>query len=177
MLTARQASNTNVRIFVIADDQEHAVKLPNTVYDNTLPRSLISKAKALDTHGPILSNAPTTLTDHTGKRHTSTSTISLRWYYDNGLQTFEETFYVVDKLPRPDSDGTEWDAMLRAGVDLTPEQSAPQALPYYAMPVDPKKEKELKEREARGLKKFEAEKEAQQKAIRDMVKQQQLKPR
>jgi hypothetical protein len=72
------------------------------------------------------------MVDNRGKKHTSNATITLRWYYDSGLQTFQETFYIVDGLPRPE--GGEWDAMLRKGVERSPEHSIPQAYPYVKSP-------------------------------------------
>lgn len=168
LLTMLQASNTRVGISVIADDQEHAIKLPNTLYDGTLQKSLISKANAVASHGAILPRPGISLTDHNGQTHTSTSTISLRWYYDNGLQTFQETFYVVDRLHQPNSDKREWDAVLRAGVEPCPEQSAANAFPYMNVPQghDPGREREQRERLEKSQKQFEAQREAQAKEIR-----------
>lgn len=72
------------------------------------------------------------MVDNQGTKHTSSATITLRWYYDNGLQTFKETFYIVDRLPLPE--GGEWDAMLRKGVERSPEHSPPPAYPYVKAP-------------------------------------------
>ncbi|EXJ87958.1 hypothetical protein A1O1_04885 [Capronia coronata CBS 617.96] len=166
-----KASNTRVCIFVIAEGQEHTVRLANTLSDNALKKSLISRAKALATHGPIQSKSPTVLTDHSGTTYTSTSTISLRWYYDDGLQTFQESFYIVDRLSRATGEGGgsggDWDAILRA--DIEPGSAVGQAYPYCTIPAgqDPRREAERRERQERGLKQFQAQKEDQQKKIRE----------
>ncbi|EXJ82743.1 hypothetical protein A1O3_06558 [Capronia epimyces CBS 606.96] len=119
------------------------------------------------THGPIQSKLPTTLIDQSGTAYTSTSTISLRWYYDDGLQTFQETFYIVDKLPRSGAEGGDWDAILRAGVE--PSSAVGRAYPYCTIPAghDPRREAEKRERMERGNKQCQAQKEDQQKKIRE----------
>ncbi|KIX03275.1 uncharacterized protein Z518_06827 [Rhinocladiella mackenziei CBS 650.93] len=58
-------------------------------------------------------------------------------------------FYIVDKLPRSKSDGGEWDAILRTGVEPSPEERAPQVHPYYRPAPrmqDPKHEREQREK-------------------------------
>ncbi|KAK5035542.1 hypothetical protein LTS07_002981 [Exophiala sideris] len=162
------APNTKVQICVIADDQEHAVKLPNTVYDGTLQRSLISKAKAMATRGLVQVEPTTTLTDYNGNTYTTASTICLRWYYENGLQTFQETFYIVDKLPRADGNG-EMDAILRAGVESDPAQGPAQAFPYFTAPRDPRRDEDQRKKEEKRLKQYQAEKEAQAARIREKL--------
>ncbi|KAK6379436.1 hypothetical protein LTS17_006354 [Exophiala oligosperma] len=179
------ASNTRVRISVIADDQEHVVKLANTLYDGTLQRSLICKAKALATSGEVRRCAPVILVDHSGRTHTSASTISLRWYYDNGLQTFQETFNIVDKLPcaagvehgggtrngGSRGGGGEWDAMLRVGVEPCPDGAPPSAYPYMSAPSDrnAQREQERRKREEELRKQYEEEKEAQVAKIKEKL--------
>ena len=172
-----QAASTAVRISVVADGQEKIVKLPNTVYDGTLQKSLISKARADATHGLIQPKAPITAVDNRGTRHTSSSTITLRWYYDSGLQSFKETFYVVDRLPLPEGGGGgdgggggEWDAMLRKGVERSPEHSPPQAYPYVKTPPQTNKDPQpgtlsAKEKQLRYLKEKAAEAERIRKAL------------
>lgn len=114
-----------------------------------------------------------------GRTHTSASTISLRWYYDNGLQTFQETFNIVDKLLRADEgngarnggrDG-EWDAMLRVGVEPSPDGCPPSAYPYMSVPPDrnAQKEKERRKREEELQKQYEEEKEAQVARIKEKL--------
>ncbi|KAI1629345.1 hypothetical protein EDD37DRAFT_48195 [Exophiala viscosa] len=163
-----QAPNTKVQICVIADDQEHAVKLPNTVYDGSLQKSLISKAKALTTGGPIQTRPTTTFIDHNGKTYTSASTICLRWYYESGMQTFQETFYVVDQSPRA-TGGGEWDALLRAGVEPDPGQVPAQAFPYGYAPRDPRRDEDQRKKDEKKLKQYEAEKEAQAARVRERL--------
>jgi hypothetical protein len=147
-----------------------AVKLPRAVYDGTLQTSLISKARAAATHGSISPKPLVNLVDSTGQTHTSRSAVTLRWYYDNGLQTFQETFYIVDKLPQPD--GSEWDAMLRAGVQPSPEQSPPQAHPYQTRSMKPDVAQDRKKREAERQQRYEAEREAEKRRVYDLVKKQ-----
>ncbi|KAL2436516.1 hypothetical protein ABEF95_011519 [Exophiala dermatitidis] len=181
-----QATNTTVCIFVIAEDQEHPVRLANTLSDTALPKSMISKAKALATRGLICPlNSPSTFTDRIGTTYTSASTISLRWYYDDGLKTFRETFYIVDKLPRAAASvearagaaaleagyggGGDWDAILRTGVE--PNPTIGQAYPYCTIPAgrDPQREAQARERLERGQKQFQAQKEEQQKKVRESL--------
>ncbi|KIW18485.1 hypothetical protein PV08_02773 [Exophiala spinifera] len=176
---SRMASNTSVRISVIADDQEHVVKLANTLYDGTLQKSLICEAKALATSGVVRRCQPVILLDHTGRTYTSASTISLRWHYDNGLQTFQETFYIVDRLPRADSrhgarDGSrggEWDAMLRVGVEPCPDGGPPSAYPYMSVPPDrnAQREDERRKLEEELQKQYEEEKKAQVAKIKEKL--------
>ncbi|KAK5464696.1 hypothetical protein LTS15_001258 [Exophiala xenobiotica] len=165
------AANTQVRISVIADDQEHAVKLSNTLYDGILQKSLISKAKAVATSGSIRASPSVILVDHTGQRHSSSATISLRWYYDDGLQTFKETFYVMDKLPRSGPNGGEWDAILRTGVEPSPADGPANAFPYMTVPPrrDPRAEQEKRKQAEIRQKQYEAQKEAQAVKIRERL--------
>ncbi|KAK7892478.1 hypothetical protein LTR67_007575 [Exophiala xenobiotica] len=167
----RMAANTQVRISVIADDQEHAIKLSNTLYDGTLQKSLISKAKAVTTSGSIRASPSVILVDHTGQRHSSSATISLRWYYDDGLQTFKETFYIVDKLPRSGPNGGEWDAILRTGVEPSPADGPANAFPYMTVPPrrDPRAEQEKRKQAEIRQKQYEAQKEAQAVKIRERL--------
>ena len=62
------------------------------------------------------------VTDHSGTSFTSTSTINLRWYYNDGAQTFSETFHIIDPTPG----ALPWDAVLRGTAEgpstaLTPQ--------------------------------------------------------
>ncbi|EXJ67765.1 uncharacterized protein A1O5_09111 [Cladophialophora psammophila CBS 110553] len=181
-MTLPMASNTRVCIFVIAEGQEHPIKLCNALHDSTLPKSIISKSKAVATRGAIRSSAPTTFTDHTGTSHISTSIISLRWYYDDGTQTFPETFYVVDKISANDTtdsnsnsnraearDHHHWDAILRGTAEPPSAAQSPQVNPICAAPpgIDSRRERERKERAETNQQKFEREKELQAKKIRD----------
>ncbi|OAP59413.1 hypothetical protein AYL99_06711 [Fonsecaea erecta] len=170
------ASNATVCIFVIAEGQEHPVKLRHALHDSVLSKSIISKSKAVATRGAIRPHTPTSLTDHTGTSHTSTSTISLRWYYDDGTQTFPETFYIVDKIlanetesHRAEGGDHHWDAILRSTVEPPSAALSPQVNPICAAPpgVDPRRERERKERAETNQQKFEREKELQAKKIRD----------
>ncbi|OAL26477.1 hypothetical protein AYO22_04215 [Fonsecaea multimorphosa] len=174
------ALNSKACIFVIAEGQEHPVKLSNALHDSILSKSIISKSKAVATRGAIRPVAPTTLTDHTGTSHISTSTISLRWYYDDGTQTFPETFYIVDKILATSNIDTDsnrqgttennlWDAILRSTAEPPSAALSPQVNPICAAPpgVDPRRERERKERAETNQQKFEREKELQAKKIRD----------
>ncbi|KIW53244.1 hypothetical protein PV05_08833 [Exophiala xenobiotica] len=173
----RMPANTQVRISVIADDQEDAVKLSNTLYDGTLQKSLISKAKAVATSGSIRASPLVILADHTGQTHSSSATISLRWYYDDGLQTFKETFYIVDKLPRPGPNAGEWDAILRTGVEPSPADGPANAFPYMTVPPrrDSGAEQERRKQAEIRQKQYEAEKAAQAAKIRKKLLEQAAK--
>ena len=172
-----QPANTQVRISVIADDQEDAVKLSNTLYDGTLQKSRISKAKAVATSGSIRASPLVILADHTGQTHSSSATISLRWYYDDGLQTFKETFYIVDKLPRPGPNAGEWDAILRTGVEPSPADGPANAFPYMTVPPrrDSGAEQERRKQAEIRQKQYEAEKAAQAAKIRKKLLEQAAK--
>ena len=115
------------------------------------------------------------MVDHKGRSHNSNSTITLRWYYDSGMQTFQETFYIVDKLTRPE--GGEWDAMLRHGIEPSPEHSAPQAHPYFTSTTSRKTTKADDDRERERLKKYEAEKAEQARKIRETLAKKQATKR
>ena len=106
-------------IAVIADNQDHLVHLPQTVYDPTLSKSLICKHKAFATHGLIKPTNPITLTTGTGQCLTSSATITLRWRYDAALQSFQETFFIVDGLG-------EHDAVLRSGIERLDPDARPE---------------------------------------------------
>jgi hypothetical protein len=98
-------------IAAIADDQEHMVKLPNTIHDPLLPKSLITKHKAFATQGRIKSTNPITLTTSGHHCYSTSSAITLRWRYNAGMQSYQETFYIVDGI-----DG-EYDAILRKDIE------------------------------------------------------------
>lgn len=58
----------------------------------------------------------------------SSATITLRWRYEHGLQSFQETFWVIDAA----SVGGSYDAILRGDIDVGPAEGAlPQANPIY----------------------------------------------
>ena len=108
-----QATNTATPIAVIADDQDHLIHLPSTYHDSTLSKSMISKSRAFATHGRIKATSPTTLVTSYGQHFTSSTTITLRWRYDAGMQSFQEKFWVVDGVH-------DCDAILRKDIE-TPE--------------------------------------------------------
>jgi hypothetical protein len=97
-------------IAVIADDQEYLIALPNTLYDPVLERSLISKHRAFATQGRITATNSVSLATSAGESLTSKATITLRWRHDSGLQSFQETFWIVD-------DCAGYDAILRKDIE------------------------------------------------------------
>ena len=111
-------------IAVIADNEEHLVHLPNTTRDANLDRCLISKRKAFQTNGRIKPVQPITFTTVSGQCPTSSTTITLRWRYDAGLQGFQETFYVVEGCG-------QYDAILRKDIEVLDdgEGAVPKAFP------------------------------------------------
>lgn len=133
------------------------------MYDGTLQKSLISKAQAYATRGPIQARAPIAVIDHDGRKHTSSATIALRWYYEGGLQTFKETFYIVDKIPR--AHGGELDAMLRKEVERSPEHYPTPAHPYYCQNLPAKDDPKQAEKQRAYIEEINAEKQR----IRDNI--------
>ena len=97
-------------IAVIADNEEHLVPLPNTIHDANLDKSLISRRKAFQTDGRIKPIQPVTFTTAQGHCFASNATITLRWRYDAGLQSYQEAFYVVDSCG-------DYDAILRRDIE------------------------------------------------------------
>jgi hypothetical protein len=160
-----QASTTTVCIFVIADGQEQPVKLANALHGCGLSKSIISRSKATASRGTIRSSPPTKITDHAGTTYSSTSTISLRWYYDGGTQTFPETFYVADTATKD----PPWDAILCNTAESPSSALAPQANTILRAPgrADSQREKERKEREEMNRKKYERERREQADRIRE----------
>ncbi|ETN41233.1 uncharacterized protein HMPREF1541_03168 [Cyphellophora europaea CBS 101466] len=143
-----QADNTRapVHIAVIADDHDHMVDLPLTLYDPSLTRSLISKSKAFATQGRISPCSPLSLlitlnpasaagtadTSRTNRARashregfaarvplTTSTTLTLRWRYAHGLQSFHEVFYVIDAASIHG-----FDAVLRGTINVTPADQA-----------------------------------------------------
>ena len=94
------------------------MSLPNTLYDSSLTHSLIPKSKAFATAGRIGTASPITLTDSHGHAFASSTTITLRSRYNAGLQSFQETFYVVDGC-------AGYDALLRHDIETKPEDAHP----------------------------------------------------
>jgi hypothetical protein len=155
-----QASEKHVDIYVIADGREHEVRLFNSFLDSACRRSLICPAKARASRGTIRSLHPTTITDHTGITYTSTSTIELRWYYADSLQTFSETFHIVDNLPV--------DAILRFDAEPPASALTPQVHAILPAPKkDPRRESEHKERVSKNQKDYEQQTKEQAKKIRE----------
>jgi hypothetical protein len=107
---------------VIADNQEHLVQLPKTLQDTALGASIISKQKALASQGAIKTSNPLSLTTSTGQCYASSSTITLRWRYDAALQSFTETFWIVDGCGG-------YDAILRKDIEGTDSPETPKAFP------------------------------------------------
>ena len=108
--TPQAAAATVTPIAVIADNEEHLVPLPNTVHDATLNRSIISKRKAFATNGRIKAVQPCTFTTTSGECFASSTTITLRWRYGAGLQSYQETFYLVEGC-------ASYDAILRKDIE------------------------------------------------------------
>ncbi|EXJ57586.1 hypothetical protein A1O7_07934 [Cladophialophora yegresii CBS 114405] len=160
-----QASNTTVCIFVVADGQEHPVKLSNAFYGCGLSKSVISRSRATASHGSIRSIPPTKIADHTGRTYSSTSKVSLRWYYDGGTQTFPETFYIADAA----TTDLPWDAILCDTAESPSSALVPQANTILRAPggADSQREKERKEREEVNRKKYERERREQVDRIRE----------
>lgn len=164
---------------MIADGQEQPVRLTGAIHDPSSSKSLISRSKALSSRGSIRQIQPTKVTDHSGASYTSTSTISLRWYYDDGTQTFPETFYIVNQ-PEPGrpttQDQSSWDAILARTAESPSSALAPQANTILGDPRGrDQREKERKEREIVNQKKYEKEKEAQAQRIRDAFSSKQVR--
>ena len=160
-----QASNTKQCIFVIADGQEEPVKLANTIHDSVASKSLISNTKAIASCGMIRRNAQKTIIDHTGRTYTSSSTISLRWYYDDGNQTFPETFYIVDST----ANQLSYDAILRKTAESPLEAVVPQAHPVYPAPqgTDDDRKKARSDRAVTNQTVYERQVQEQRDRIRD----------
>lgn len=121
-----------MQIAVIADNQDNLVPVPRTLYDPSQPHSLISKTKALATLGRINACSPNVVLqprDSSQGSHalSSSATITLRWRYEHGLQSFQETFWIIDSATVGG-----FDAILRGNIDVTPAEGAlPQANPIY----------------------------------------------
>jgi hypothetical protein len=126
---------------------------------------MISRSKATASRGTIRSSPPTKIIDHAGTTYSSTSTISLRWYYDGGTQTFPETFYIADVATKD----LPWDAILCNAAESPSSALAPQANTILRAPggADSKREKERKEREEMNRKKYERERREQADRIRE----------
>ena len=144
----------------MANGQETIIKLNKAVRDEALQSSLISATKASATKGKVKPNTVTTFTDQHGKVYQSNGTITLRWYYENGMQTFEETFHIVDRLDRP-NDGGEWDVVLRRDIPPGPERRMPQANPICYAPGMARLAQQKKEKVERDKEKYQAQKQAQ----------------
>ena len=112
------------------------------------------------TKGFIQPSPPITLTDHTGASYTSSSTINLRWYYNNGTQTFPEKFYIVDKVP------STIDASLRCTAESPSSALVPQVHPHFSSGKDPE-DRDRKERKERDEEKYQADRKAQADKIRN----------
>lgn len=143
----------------MADGQETIIQLGRAVRDETLQRSLISAAKASATKGKVRPSTVSTFTDQHGKVYHSNGTITLRWYYENGMQSFEETFHVVERLGRPD--GGEWDALLRKDIAPGPERRMAQANPICYAPGVARAAQQKKEKVERDKEKYQAQKQTQ----------------
>lgn len=89
---------TQTPIAVIADNEEHLVHLPNAIHDPKLDKSVLSKHHAFATKGQFTPTKPINLTTGSGQCFSSSNTITLRWRYDGGLQSFQETFWIVDGI-------------------------------------------------------------------------------
>lgn len=117
-------TTTFTPIGVIADNEEHLVHLPNIIRDANLDKSVITKRKAFQTNGRIKPVQPITFTTASGHCLASSATITLRWRYDAGLQSFQETFYVVEGCG-------QYDAILRRDIQTLDdgEGAVPKAFP------------------------------------------------
>ena len=147
----RKGYKSTIHIRVIADDHEQLVSLPNTLYDDQTGVSLISKTKAFATQGQIKIATPTSVVDALGACHSSSSTIRLRWRYEDSSQSFEEDFYVVDTC------GT-YDAILRGGVNISPQVNAiPQAHPITFHTKDKDRVRDQRDQARRDQEKYNRE--------------------
>ena len=128
-------------------------------------KSLISKGKATASQGSVRSGAPTTVTDHAGTTYTSKSTITLRWYYEDGTQTFPETFFIIDSATKEVS----WDAILCKMAESPSASLVPQANPVFGPPPgeDSKRDDERRDRATTNQAKYEQEKREQAERIRN----------
>ncbi len=128
-------------------------------------KSLISKSNAIASCGVIRRSAAATVTDHTGKAYTSSSIITLRWYYDDGNQTFPETFYIIDPTTNP----LPWDAVLRKTAESALEALVPQAHPVYSAPnrEDIERKNVRRERETANQRAYEKQVQEQRDRIRN----------
>ncbi|KAJ9610842.1 hypothetical protein H2200_005619 [Cladophialophora chaetospira] len=159
------ASNTKVCILVIADGREQPVRLSNAVHDSVASKSLISKSKATASRGSVKSSTSTTVTDHSGTTYTSKSTIALRWYYEDGTQTFPETFHIVESATKD----LLWDAILCKTAESPAAALVPQAHPHFGLPngKDGKREDERRVRAAMDQERYKKERQEQAERIRN----------
>ena len=157
----RQGQKTSVDIRVIADDHEQLISLPNTLYDSKVAISLIPKIKASATQGRTRIATPVSVIDSSGQCHSSSSTISLRWRYADGSQSFQETFYIVDSCG-------SYDAILRGGSETSPSLNAiPQAHPVSFHIKDKDRRSDTKEQAKQKQEQYKREVAEQQRMVRD----------
>ena len=160
----RQGQKTSVDIRVIADDHEQLISLPNTLYDSKGAISLIPKIQAFATQGRIKIATPVSIVDSSGQCHSSSSTISLRWRYADGSQSFQETFYIVDSC------GT-YDAILRGGSETSPSLNAiAQAHPVSFHVKDKDTRSDNKEQAKKRQEQYKREVAEQQKIVQEKIK-------
>ncbi|KPI40577.1 uncharacterized protein AB675_7621 [Cyphellophora attinorum] len=166
------ASTTrNVQIAVIADDQEHLVPLPKTLFDTSASLSVITNTKAVATLGRA-SRTPTVIHRSSLGSLTTASCVTLRCRYDGGLQSFQETFHIIDDTEKLHG----YDAILRGSIAIKPpcasgQDSVPGAYPILLSPPGKSGKEDRKQREAE-LRRKETSYQEQVKRQREQVKRQ-----
>jgi hypothetical protein len=160
-----------VQIAVIADGQEHLVPLPKTLFDNSASLSIITNTKALATLGSS-HQTPTVVHRSSLGSLTTASCITLPCRYDGGLQSFQETFYIVEDRDKLQG----YDAILRGSIAIKPpgargQDSIPRAYPILLSPPGKSGKEDRKQREAE-LRRKEISYQEQVKRQREQVKRQ-----
>ncbi|ERF74161.1 hypothetical protein EPUS_08900 [Endocarpon pusillum Z07020] len=116
-----------VNITVHANRVDHSVDITGVPYEAGLRQSLISVDNARATHGRIEpTEAVLSLKDAAGRTYTSSSYITLIWWFWGETISNREDFYITEDLP------TGCNAMLRRTSDDGKPQK--KALPLFTKP-------------------------------------------
>ena len=146
-----------------ADGQDHDVSVPKALYGSAISRSIVTEAVAVASKGALACTAPTSVVGPSGRAYISTASVALRWNYDGGLQTYAETFIVVD-------DCAPYDAVLRRGVTAPSRQGAPvDAHPYHFAPQSKGEKAAAEKRDKERREKYRAEVGRERQLYRDAV--------